>query len=492
MKRIITLLAFLAVATATFANGDPVATFCALTLSRNPVGVHVPEVQLKDEHLTVTPMGRYALVRVEYLLYNSSKKDFTRLPYGFPIDYYRQGTERWASDDGIREDITEVGWRDDYVTEVVFTLNGRQLPFQVSADSLLHQGRPLVHPEEVNANKYDSLEAAILFENRLDSINYALYEYESDLLRRWYYTYLDIPAGRAVKLVVQYRVENRCTVSLSERDAQLRLPYGGCQFAYDFSPASYWGNGKAETFDVLVDVSHVRFTNSLVDTLSNLPEGLPMRRLKGGRWYYTARNFDLAKAEPLRLRYWLENEPSRLTDLFNHRITLDRYTVEVSGSDPKYPTANLSDMDLGTATVLRPGKGDSLYITIHFKQPTKVKTIVFYNGYCKDAATWRANSRVASMMVYDPSGKHYDPFFYQSYNTTPEKMVPRYKAGPKPLRTAMPDGFTWQDLTDAAEIMHISDYYGNPPLTELHFSIATTAKGTKYDDLCISEIILLE
>lgn len=486
MKKTVTFALFLLIALSAWCNGDPVATFCALTLSRNPVGVHVPEVQLKDEHLTVTPIGRYALVRVEYLLYNNSNKDFTRLPYGFPIDYYRQGIERWVSDDGISMSINEAGWRDDYVTEVVFTLNGCQLPFQVSADSLLRQGRSLLTPEEEKSDKNGDL-----FEHRLDSIDYALYEYESDLLRRWYYTYLDIPAGRAVKLVVQYRVENHCTVSFSERDAQLRLPYEGCQFAYDFSPASYWGNGKAETFDVLVDVSHVRFTNSLVDTVSNLPEGLPMRRLKGGRWHYAARNFDLAKAEPLRLRYWLENEPARLTDLFNHRIAPSRYTVEVSGADPKYPAANLSDMDLATATVLRPGKGDSLYITIHFKRATKVRTIVFYNGYCKDAATWRANSRVASMMVYDPSGNH-DPFFYQSYNATPEKMVPRYKAGPKPLRTAMPDSFTWQGLTDAAEIMHISDDYGNPPMTELHFSIATTAKGSKYDDLCISEIILLE
>ena len=486
MKKSVSFALFLIIALSAWSNGDPVATFSALTLSRNPVGVHVPEVQLKDEHLTVTPMGRHTLVRVEYLLYNSSKKDFSNLPYGFPIDYYRQGTERWAYTDGISERVAEVGWRDDYVTEVVFTLNGRQLPFQVSADSLLKAGKSLLTPEEEKKDKEGDL-----FETRLDSINYALYEYESDLLRRWYYTYLDIPAGRAVKLVVQYRVENKCTVSLSERDAQLRLSYGGCQFAYDFSPASYWGNGKAETFDVLVDVSHVRFTNSLVDTVSNVPEGLTMRRLKGGRWHYAARNFDLAKAEPLRLRYRLENEPARLSDLFNHRIAPSCYTVEVSGTDPKYPVANLSDMDPATATVLRPGKGDSLFVTIRFKQPTKVKTIVFYNGYCKSADTWRNNSRVESMMVYDPSGGHYDPFFSLPYNSTPEKMVPRWKDGPKPLRTAMPDDFTWQGLTDAAEIIHLSEYYGNPPLTELHFSIATTAKGLRYDDLCISEIILL-
>ncbi len=134
MRRLLAIIAFLVTGCTLWANGDPVATFCALTLSRNPIGVHVPEVQLKDEHLTVTPVGRYTLVRVEYLLYNNSKKDFVNLPYGFPIDYYRQGTERWASLDGNYESVAEVGWRDDYITEVAFTLNGIQLPFQISAD----------------------------------------------------------------------------------------------------------------------------------------------------------------------------------------------------------------------------------------------------------------------------------------------------------------------------------------------------------------------
>ena len=183
MKPLLSLLAFLALALSLFANGDPVATFCALTLSRNPIGVHVPEVQLKDEHLTVTPVGRYTLVRVEYLLYNNSKKDFVNLPYGFPIDYYRHGSERWASLDGNSESVAEVGWRDDYITEVAFTLNGIQLPFQISADSLLKAGRPLLTPAEAAKDKNGDL-----FETRLDSINYALYKYESDLLRRWYYT----------------------------------------------------------------------------------------------------------------------------------------------------------------------------------------------------------------------------------------------------------------------------------------------------------------
>ena len=487
MRRLLAIIAFLVTGCTLWANGDPVATFCALTLSRNPIGVHVPEVQLKDEHLTVTPVGRYTLVRVEYLLYNNSKKDFANLPYGFPIDYYRHGSERWASLDGNSESVAEVGWRDDYITEVAFTLNGIQLPFQISADSLLKAGRPLLTPAEAAKDKNGDL-----FETRLDSINYALYKYESDLLRRWYYTRLNIPAGKAVKLVVQYRVENSCTVSLPQQDAQVSQPRGHCRFAYDFSPASYWGNGKAETFAVLVDVSRVRTGRNLEDTNSCVPHGLSMRKIKGDRWHYTSRNFDLAKAEPLSFYYWFENEPARLTDLFNHRISPDRYTVEVSGSDPKYPAANLSDMDLGTTAVLLPDKADSLHITVHFKQPTKVKTIVFYNGYCKSPDTWHANSRVASMMVYDTCccDRWHTPLFCDYYNPSPDYFK-GFEYLPKQLRATAPVDFTWQGLTDAAEIIHISDYYGNKPVTELYFAIATVAKGNRYSDICVSEIVLL-
>jgi hypothetical protein len=370
---------------------------------------------------------------------------------------------------------------------VVFTLDGIQLPFQVSADSLLKAGNPLVTPEEEAKDT-----AGYLFEQRLDSIAYAFYKYESDLLRRWYYTRLNIPAGKAVKLVVQYRVENSCTVSLPQQDAQVSQPRGHCRFAYDFSPASYWGNGKAETFAVLVDVSQVRSGRNLEDTSSCVPHGLPMHKMKGDRWHYETRNFDLAKAEPLSFYYWFENEPARLTDLFNHRISPDRYTVEVSGSDPKYPAANLSDMDLGTTAVLLPDKADSLHITVHFKQPTKVKTIVFYNGYCKSPDTWHANSRVASMMVYDTCccDRWHTPLFCDYYNPSPDYFK-GFEYLPKQLRATAPVDFTWQGLTDAAEIIHISDYYGNKPATELYFAIAAVAKGKRYSDSCVSEKILL-
>ena len=484
MKRLVFLLAFISMGLSAWCNGDPVARFCALTLSRNPVGVHVPEVQLKDEHLTITPMGRYVVVRVEYLLLNNSKKDFVDLPYGFPIDYYRQGKERWAHEDGISEKVAEVGWRDNYVSEVFFTLNGVQLPFQVSLDSVLRQGRPLLTAEEAAADK-----SGELFEGRLDSIQYKLYEYESDLVRRWYYTRLSLPAGRAAFLTVQYRIESHCYVSLTLQNSRLAFDHGRCQFAYDFSPASYWGNGMAETFDVRVDASHVELAAPpFTDTIA-APLGLPMGNRGNGIWHYTARNFDLAKAQPLRLNYLLGRERLGVVEQFNYRIAPSRYTVSVSGTDPKYPATNLSDMDLGTATVLRPDKDDSMYITIRFKEPTNLRTIVFYNGYCKSAATWLNNSRVESMMVCESGRK--DPLYCEYHNPSPGYFR-GWQYLPKRLIADVPESFTWLGLTDVAEVIQRSDYYSPNPVTEIHFAIAAVVKGKRYDDVCVSEIILLE
>ncbi len=484
MKPLFFLLTFVAVGLSAWCNGDPVTRFCALTLSRNPVGVHVPEVQLKDEHLTITPMWRYVVVRVEYLLLNNGKKDFVDLPYGFPIDYYRQGNERWASIDGISEREAEVGWRDDYVSEVSFTLNGIQLPFQFSADSVLREGHPLLSPAEAVADK-----SGELFDSRLDSINYDLCEYESDLVRRWCYTRLHLPAGKAAHLVVQYRIECQCYVSLLQQNSRLDFNGGRCNFAYDFSPASYWGNGLAETFDVRVDASRVKLSALPFKDTVAAPFGLPMQELGNGLWRYSARNFDLAKAEPLELVYLVGRRQSSLAELFNYRIAPDRYSLSVSGADPEYPAANLSDMDLATATVLQPGKDDSIFITIRFKEPTNLRTIVFYNGYCKNASTWQNNSRVGSMMVYESGSKN--PIFCEYHNPSPGYFR-GWQYLPKRLSADVPESFTWQELTDVAELIQRSDYYSPDPVTEIRFAIASVARGKKYDDVCVSEIILLE
>ena len=79
MKKTVLALLCLLMSSSLWANGDPVAEYSAMTLSRTPVAVHVPEVQLMQESLEITPMGTYTHVHVAYLLRNTSDKRFDNL-----------------------------------------------------------------------------------------------------------------------------------------------------------------------------------------------------------------------------------------------------------------------------------------------------------------------------------------------------------------------------------------------------------------------------
>ena len=223
MKKTIILSAMLFVALCSIkANGDPVATRSAMTLSCTPVAVHIPEVKLLDERCRFILRDGYTEVEVRYLLCNNSKKDFRALPYGFPIDWYGEGKARWKSENYITESEVERGWRDNYVRNVSFILNGKSLAWRQSADTVLKPSEPyidysyiielegfydnddpLLEPD-VEGWEYSAERTRQLVEKDGDSILL----YTDALCRRWYYAELDLPAGQTVELVVRYRIEN--------------------------------------------------------------------------------------------------------------------------------------------------------------------------------------------------------------------------------------------------------------------------------------------
>ena len=268
MKRTFLLVILLFAGVLAKANGDPVAYRSAMTLSCTPVAVHIPEVKLLDERCRFILRDGYTDVEVRYLLYNNSKKDFHALPYGFPIDWYGEGKARWDMDNCITESEKEVGWRDNYVRNVSFVLNGKSLAWRQSADTVLEPSvryfdydceietptfykndDPLLKPDSADWF-YSAERTRQLVAKYGDSI---LSETDA-LCRRWYYTELDIPAGETVELVVRYSVENNTSEGLYDKGRVFHV--GRWQmnfFEYDFSPAAYWGDGKAQRFRVVVD-----------------------------------------------------------------------------------------------------------------------------------------------------------------------------------------------------------------------------------------------
>lgn len=507
-KGFLTLALMLASVMVVWANGDPVAVHSAITLSPTPVAVHVPEVQLIDEVVYFTPRGRYMDVTVRYLLHNRSSRSFDSLPYGFPIDYWGQGEPSyWEEIDDIFESQMEKGWRDSYIRNVSFTLGDRQLKWQCSKDTLLLPPQPYLSEawfdtaSEEGRREFDSIYAIYG-----DSV----YSYTHEISRRWYYTYLDIPAGGFVTLEVRYSVECNLTQGLYARRDYMTNDVGYQRFQYDFTPASYWGDGHADRFNVQLDVSGItpldekHFWMKDYNHWSDSLLCFPMHRGEDS-WTYSTTRFNLAAAKPFVLAYNLKGPmPQPVEKLLSHRLSPDQYTITVSGADKKYPADNLSDLDLSTATVLRPDKEDSLYITIRFPKPTNIEGLLLVNGYTKNADTWHNNSRIDSLMVHYSAIVTYAPHGNRSAERL-EKIETRmlfgkpdwivkwtdFRSLPAKYPHGEPAGYDFQSIIDNALLLTMN-MWNESDITEIKIRITDIAKGLKYNDLCISEIILLQ
>ncbi len=513
MKHTLPFLCILLLATMTArANGDPVAVHSALTLSPTPVAVHVPEVQLVDEVVSFVPRDRYMEVTVRYLLHNRSSRNFDKLPYGFPIDYWGSGEARWEPLDDISESVQEVGWRDDYIRNVCFTMNGKLLSWQCSRDSII-----LPKKKEYAFDAFLDIEpdSAGTYSKRIVDSLYALYReeiyyYTQPISRRWYYTYLNIPAKSFAILEVRYMVECVQEGTSYPRNNNFIDHIYELSFQYDFTPAAYWGDGHADYFSVIFDASNInlaegitRFAKEFYD-LKNGFSGLSLQQ-KGKMWRYETRHFDLAASKPFRVFYFLPNPPHQPLDrILNHRIDPSEYTITVSGADKNYPAANLSDLDPATTCVLRPNKNDSIFITILFKKPTVLEGLLLINGYTKSAETYRNNSRIDSLLVF---ADRFDVFYdgEKKHTTAPNKNImllgdvdhwivkyTDFVPAAAKIPGKMPKTFDWQSLVDNAMLLNLSNApYQDTYYTEIRIVISATEKGLKYDDLCVSEILLI-
>ena len=485
------------------ANGDPVATRSAMTLSCTPVAVHIPEVKMLDERCSFVLRDGYTEVEVRYLLFNQSDKDFHALPYGFPIDWLGEGKARWDLDDCETESEKEVGWRDNYVRNVSFVLNGKSLAWRQSADTVLEPsvryfdydcviGTPTFYKNDDPLLKPDSADWLFSAERTRQLVakyGDSILSETDALCRRWYYTELDIPAGEIVELVVKYCVENSTSGDLGKKGRVFHVgAYQYNTFKYDFSPAAYWGDGKAQRFRAVVD-------DGIVDKewlYDRDISGLDMKRQREG-FVYEARDFDFASAKPLRIDYVSHGENEDLPALLSRRISPDKYSVHLSGGVAKYPVSNLGDMDLATAAVLKPDAEGNTTIRIVLKEPMCVTGVLIYNGYTKDTGTYRNNCCIDSLeyeVVWDGEGPDYWSKGYYRYG---DEIM---------LRGSKPRDYSWQGLTDAAIRLPVADIemeydfpweykQDRPKVKEIIVDVLKVKSGAKYDDLCVSEIILL-
>lgn len=480
MKRfLLSLLALAALPCLLHANGDPVISYSASIRSCNPVPLKVSEVQVVREDLNIKMGLPYTDVRVAYRLKNNSARDI-HVDYGFPVDFSgRMDTPEGFGTGGEYESLYETGIAGRAVRGVHFRLDGRELEWTRSDEIVRH---------EIEVDEADLEEGEDNFWEEC---------------RLWTYTVLDIPAGATVTLEVDYSVLSCHSIAMGALAASplSRYFYDDLSFEYDLSPAQHWGDGSAGELHIKVDCTA-------------LPDGLDMS--VGANWLQrngkvftvTERNFDFAQSDILLAGGFYREYgdpdkrfPSWGDPLKTLVVPSSEYRLSVSGAQDKYPASNLQDDDLATAWVA-PGNGVGATVSIDFPTPRRVSDIGIWNGYHKSASLWAANSRIRRMRVEVTRADGYvdtwetDPedWGWNNTYTLYESRTPRFgEITLLPVTNLLRQmdgretGVDEDGIYQYDKVPFTSEYVSRIRLTVLEVD-----PGTKYKDLCLSDLIVLD
>ena len=484
MKRIIIICFAFFLSSMVFANGDPTDEISALIGSGNPTPRKITDIQIVSEKLYIR-LGYYSDYTVRYVLWNNSDIDYTDIDYAFPVDY-AGGGEEYVNSGLIGDDYSEssytIGWHDDYVKSISFRINGEELPYKRSEEVVLKRREPAnkndYFPDEAFLQEYNETNRMRILEDAQAEYEYALqWSKIPESSRRWFYTQFSIKANQAVTLEVHYSLRNSQTRSTYSHLFDNKEYGSRCKLSYDFSPAQYWGDGKAWDFLVEIDASEIAIIPDFYkNEYSILVNGLSFKR-KENLYTYNTPNFSFKNATPLTVDYSLINNIP-LPDLLNMRIPNNQYALSTSSEQKNYPASNLNDMNPATAWVTSGQNRLGEKIIIQFKEPTDVSELVLINGYHKNAKTYLENNRILNM---DITVKGY--WDKDDYEQT-------HQLSCQPNNKYLPISFEHlKQHTDVFSVP-ISGTFDTFKTTRIELTIEAIYQGTKYDDTCISEIIL--
>ena len=285
--------AMLAGVVSAFANGDPVMRFSSITSSGNPVPRNIMEVEVVSEKLVITPGIPYSTVTVDYTLQNNSSKDFKKIDYGFPIDYYGSKDKKGFDGYEYSESSFEIGWWDQNLKDVGFFLDGQELKW--------HNANEVVTPEHKEPAWPESGDDEDLIT-------------VPQVSRLWTYTEFSIPAHGTVNLKVTYSFyceQEADLFSVKSSPYTRYIPYRGC-ITYDLSPASHWGSGKTASLEITVDTSRLpdymvwrteRRYGGVTDVTCSPEINWEGFVRDGENWVYKSENFAFKDSEPLTLDF---------------------------------------------------------------------------------------------------------------------------------------------------------------------------------------------
>ena len=284
--------------------------------------------------------------------------------------------------------------------------------------------------------------------------------------RKWYLTEFIIGQNATVTLKVSYRIKSNFLDWGTSK--AFFVDYGQRKLYWDFAPAQYWGDGKVKDLNITVNVAkNIRKYGKIKIS------GLPF--VKNDSVYsFSAKDYNLSDAKPLLLSY---NFETLQQSAFIRKYTLpDSMILYVKSSSQKegYPVENVKDKNYTTAWVSANEKSD--WIEINTK-PFNWGALLMVNGYAKSAESYYNNNRPKKIRIEYDIVDYKDP---KKRETEKREMdIPD-----KPFNEV-----TKENLFATAFVKDMGD--GNMTVTRVRITILDVYKGKKYNDTCISELLLL-
>ena len=205
---------------------------------------------------------------------------------------------------------------------------------------------------------------------------------------------------------------------------------------------------------------------------------------KDSIYRFTQENFNIAEADTIGVVY--EVNTWKMSDYIRELCIPDDCVerIRVSSSlDPQgssdYGLSNLLDMDFTTAWVEgSSGDGTGEWIEIDLSE-FSVAYIGIMNGYTKDESTYYENSRVREVgieLTYDQEESSYSYYSGDIAEIVDLADIP------------------WTGVDDSNFFIFVQSIYSSgmeKPISKIRLEILDIYPGDDYDDLCITELIIL-
>lgn len=252
--------------------------------------------------------------------------------------------------------------------------------------------------------------------------------------------------------------------------------HGNNVFKYNLFPATSFGNGVVADFNISIDKTGVMLQEGKIISISGMD-------IKDDKSCYVInrhfKNFDLNKNRELRIEYdingfyiasFIKNDWS-----FGNRFTVAA-TSELKEKTTIYAAKHLQDGDYTTPWVEASsdfGSKDKLSFTLYGNPEkfsansyTDITHLYILNGFRKSEKTYYENNRVKKIRI-SANGKSYGEYILQD---RPFKEI--------------------NDFNFAYEADFIDLRYKSVPV-KFDIEILEVYPGRKYNDTCISEIVIL-